>query len=66
MFCLMTKFFQNERILILEQDSDVFDDEIESKGLSKYINLKLSINFTTLCSAAAPADSILTIFDIFK
>ena len=30
-FLFDDQIFQNERILILEQDNDVFDDEIESK-----------------------------------
>ena len=42
-FLFNEQFIQDERLLILEQDSDAFDDEIESKFVSN-INLKLCIN----------------------
>ena len=33
-FLFNEQFIQDERLLILEQDSDAFDDEIESKCVS--------------------------------
>ena len=41
-FLFDEQVIQDERLLILEQDSDVFDDEIESKCVS-YTTLRLRL-----------------------
>ena len=50
-FLFDEQVIQDERLLILEQDSDAFDEEIESESLeSRISNLKLWELFSYACS----------------